>query len=248
MTSLFSGGTLSAGEHFFAALNDAFILLPALLLIFTWRGFIQATTARLMGDRSAADEGFMSLNPLAHVDFTGLMIILGGFVVAGTFMPNIPRILIMLVLVMLGVRWTYPVVFDDGQFKHYRLGGIITSLSGPLAHFVLGAIVIIAAPFILNPSLSTPTLIALKGIIQYTLEISLIFGVMDLIPLPPFDGGRVLRYILPSRMQPALDWLEQYAFIIFLIIFFVPPISDIVLGSIFHVGVGIRKMLVKIFR
>lgn len=239
---------MSKKQQFLDVLNDIAIIFPVFLIIFTWRGFVQALMARLMGDRTAQQDGQLTLNPLAHVDLTGLVVIMVVFFVLGGLLGDtLPRALLLIVLIVLGVRWTHPVTIDDRQFKHHRLGGIMTSLSGSLANFLLAFMGAGLMRLCMSEVLPMYAIVSLIKILQTLIDVALFFGVLDLIPVPPFDGGRVLRYVLPYSAQSVLDWLENYSFIIFLILFFVPVISDIFLGSIFIFVMSIKKMMLSVF-
>ncbi len=239
---------MSRRQQFLDVLNDIAIIFPVFLIIFTWRGFVQALIARIMGDRTAQHDGQLTLNPLAHVDLTGLVVIMVVFFVLGGLLGDmLPRALLLIVLIVLGVRWTHPVTIDDRQFKHHRLGGIMTSLSGSLANFLLAFMGAGLMRLCMSEALPMYAIVSLIKILQTLIDVALFFGVLDLIPVPPFDGGRVLRYVLPYSAQSVLDWLENYSFIIFLILFFVPVISDIFLGSIFIFVMSIKKMMLSVF-
>ena len=80
-----TSSSLGSQSQVLAALSEVVILLPVFLLLFTWRGFIQALFAKLMGDTTAEEDGFLSINPLAHVDLVGLLTILGVFFIMASF-------------------------------------------------------------------------------------------------------------------------------------------------------------------
>jgi Zn-dependent protease len=65
--------------------------------------------------------------------------------------------------------------------------------------------------------------------------------------VPPFSGGRLLTYILPPSAQYITEWLERYSFIIFLVLFFAPFISDIFLGSVIISAGLIKKLMFSLF-
>jgi Zn-dependent protease len=240
--------SLSMGQQFLAVLNVIAILFPVFLIIFTFRGFIQATIARLMGDTTAQRNGFLTLNPLAHIDIFGLsFVLLVFFVLGGLLYGTIPQTLLFILIIILGVRWTIPIPIDDQQFKNYRLGGILTSLSGPLSNFFIAFIAIGLLKVVFLMQFPTNITLSLLSIFNTLVYMSLFFGVLDLIPLPPFDGGRLLRYALPYSKQHIIQWLEQYSLIIFLFLFLVPGISDIFLGTIVYVSMMIKNVMLMAF-
>lgn len=241
-------GGFGRSQKFLAVLNEIAILFPVFLLIFTWRGFFQALVARLMGDDTAQRDGFLTLNPLAHVDLMGMMIIIGVyFVIGGLFFTLIPRALLLMFLVMLGVRWTNQIPIDERLFKHYRLGGTLTSIAGSLGNFILAFFATGCLKLVLRDTLPPYAIVTFVEIFKTVIDISLFFGVLDLIPLPPFDGGRALRYLLPRSSQPIVDRLEEYSLYIFLILFFAPGISDLFFGGIFWTVMNIKQLMFVVF-
>jgi Zn-dependent protease len=238
----------SRTQQFLDVLNDIAIIFPVFLIIFTWRGFIQALIARLMGDKTAQQDGFLTLNPLAHVDLYGILIIMALFFVIGGFLGDtLPRAILLIILLIFGVRWTHPVPIDESQFRHYRLGGILTSLAGAISNFLLAFISIGLLKLCLQANFPTYAIITLLKIFQTLIDICLFFCVLDLIPLPPFDGGKVLRYALPLSAQPMLDWLEEYSLFIFVFLFIVPGISDIFFGGLLGIAFSIKRMMFAVF-
>src|SRR5271169_5915673 len=128
-------------EFALSLLNKIALLFPAFLCVFTFRGFFQAFIASLMGDRTAREDGYLSLNPLIHVDIFGIIVTMAIFFMLGwAFQGIIPYGMLLLVLITFGIRWTYPIPIDETNFKHYRLGGILTSFSGSLGTCLLALI------------------------------------------------------------------------------------------------------------
>jgi len=201
-----------------------------------------------MGDTTAEDEGFLTLNPIAHVDIFGLTtMILVFFFVGGLLGDSLPRAILFILLITFGVRWTHQVPINDNNFKNLRRGGILTSLSGSFGLFVLAAFAIGCMKILLAVSLPPYISKSLFELLRSTIDLSIIFGVLDLIPLPPFDGGRVLHYALPASKQYIIEWLEQYALIIVLVVFFLPGVSDFFFGGISFLSSLIKRGLFKLF-
>jgi Zn-dependent protease len=243
-----TGMELTRKQQFLTMLNLFAMLFPVFLIIFTWRGFVQALVARVMGDRTAQQEGFLTINPLAHIDIVGLTIVIAiFFIIGGLFYTVLPPAILLILLILLGVRWTIPVPIDETQFSNYRLGGILTSLSGSLANFVLAFLSIGLLKVCLIPSFPQYVLITLFQIFDTLIYTALFFGIMDLIPLPPFDGGRLLHYLLPYRLRFIVSWLEEYSLYIFLILFFVPVISDIFFGIIATLATIMKASMTRVF-
>lgn len=220
------------------------MLFPIFIIIFTVRGFFKALIAKLMGDDTPQREGFLTINPLAHINVIGLSILMVAILLLGAlFGGHWPRGSLLLLLLVLGVGWTVEVPVDSRNFNYYRLGGILTSLAGSLSNFLLVLLVLSSyrvIPFDRIPGYGQKTIIEFIETLAY---VALWFGVIDLIPLPPFDGGRALYFILPDSQHWVLDKLEDYALIVIACIFLVPGISDFCIGIISKGIVEIRLFL-----
>ena len=246
--SALTSSTFAAGNQALAALSEVAVLLPVFLLIFTWRGFAQAFMAKRMGDSTAEEEGFLTLNPVAHIDVMGLLIILGVFfLIAGFFSGSIPRTALLMILVMTGVRWTIPIPIDDSRFKKFRLGGIVTTLTGPFSNFLLAFMAVGLLKACLQVGLARYALISIMEILKTLIRIAIFFGVIDMIPIPPFDGGKLLRYALPYNAQGFVDKLEQHSLIIMIVLFFAPGVSDIFFGGLMIIAELLRMLMFKAF-
>jgi len=145
-----------------------------------------------LGDPTAKDAHRLTLNPLAHIDLMGSVLL--------------PLILIITKSpVLLG--WAKPVPFNPGYFRDVKKGVMIVGLAGPASNLILAAI----AGTIFR-------IFSFEGIIGiflvYTCIINVVLAIFNLIPIPPLDGSRAVIGFLPSRMVPAYLSLERYGFLI----------------------------------
>lgn len=235
-------------SHILSLINDIAIFFPVFLIIFTWRGFFQAAVAKAMGDTTAQEDGFLTLNPLAHIDLVGFSTIILVYFFIGGFLPGmLPRAVLLIILIMLGARWTIPIPIDDTKFKRHRLGGILTSLAGPIGNFILAFLFVPLLRLIISPKIPPYAMFTFVEMFKTLIDMSLFLGVLDLIPLPPFDGGRFLRYAMPYSKQHIVDWLEQHSLYIFIVLFCFPIISDIFFSGILGIAGVIKKMMFYLF-
>jgi Zn-dependent protease len=153
--------------------------------------------ARMLGDNTAYVLGRVSFNPMRHIDPLGTIAIplLLYFATSGAF--------------MFGYAKPVPVAF--GNLRNPRWGSLWVALAGPLCNFIQALVwgvfgVALAAMNIDEPFF---TRMASAGV-----GINLVLGVLNLFPLPPLDGGRVLAALLPPRPSIALSRLEPYGFFI----------------------------------
>ena len=145
-----------------------------------------------LGDPTAKDAHRLTLNPLAHIDLVGSVLL--------------PLILIITKSpVLLG--WAKPVPFNPGYFRDVKKGVMIVGLAGPASNLILAAI---AGTIIrMFPSGGIIGLFLL-----HTCIINVVLAIFNLIPIPPLDGSRVVIGFLPTHLVSSYLSLERYGFII----------------------------------
>jgi Zn-dependent protease len=153
--------------------------------------------ARWLGDNTAYVLGRVSINPIRHIDPLGTIAIplLLYFATSGAF--------------MFGYAKPVPVAF--GNLRNPRWGSLWVAAAGPLCNFIQALIwgVFGIALSVFNVDEPFFTRMAGAGI-----GVNLVLGVLNLFPLPPLDGGRVLMALLPPRQAMTLARLEPYGFFI----------------------------------
>jgi Zn-dependent protease len=177
-------------------------MIAVILFTITLHEYAHGKAAELFGDPTPRLSGRLTLNPLAHIDPIGLL---------------------MLVVVRFG--WVKPVPIDTRYFKDPEKDMAIVGFAGPLANFTVA--VMISAVFRIVPLPQSEFGLFLSNIFQYAIWINIALGIFNLLPVPPLDGSRILRAILPYEGQIFMDRMEPYGFflLIFLIIF--PGFSDV---------------------
>lgn len=184
--------------------------LPALVLSLSIHEYAHAWVAYKLGDISQKIRGRLTLNPLAHIDPIGFIAI-----------------------VLVGVGWGKPVTVDDRNFKDSRKGMMLTSLAGPASNLLLAILVTIILKLlmvfgVMNTMINSNTGNIILNMLLYVIQFNIVFGIFNLIPLPPLDGSKVLAYFLPQRARGFMYTLERYSFIIIMIIYFTNLTSYII--------------------
>jgi len=173
------------------------ISLLALILAITIHEFSHALVADRLGDPTPRSFGRLTLNPLAHADTVGTIIL--PLISALTGIPTI--------------GWAKPVPIDPFNFKYPKRDEILVSLAGPISNLFLAIIISIIA-----------NLTQVQSIFVYVLVlINISLAVFNLLPIPPLDGSKILLNILPT--ESSLKWQEafdRYGFIILIILVFLP--------------------------
>lgn len=200
---------------FNAWLQDTLYYLPALLIALSVHEAAHAYTAYKLGDTSQKVQGRLSLSPLAHIDPIGFIFML-----------------------VFKFGWGKPVIMDDRNFKDRRKGVMMVALAGPLSNIILA--------FIFTVILKLLDVFGVLAIMSesnignilyimliYMIGFNVMFGVFNLIPLPPFDGAKVLSYFLPRKAREWMDWLEQYSVWI-LVILMITDVYQIIITPAYN--------------
>jgi Zn-dependent protease len=148
--------------------------------------------ALALGDDTAKVAGRLSLNPLKHLDPVGT-----------------------LALLIAGFGWAKPVPVNYSKLRNLRLGIMLVSFAGCLMNILMATV----ALFLLQlDAVASNNFIA--AVLMVFARINILLGALNLIPIPPLDGSRMLLASLPPRGQLALIRIEPYGmFILFALIF-----------------------------
>lgn len=191
----------------------AIVVAIMLLVGFPIHEFSHALAAYRLGDGTAKLFGRLTVNPIAHFDP------LGGVLLAVTFLGSGGGF---------GFGWAKPTPVNPMNLLYGRRGEAIVAAAGPISNLVLAA----AAAIPLRYLISQPELLAdvgmLADILVLFVQINLVLMVFNLIPIPPLDGSKVLFAFLDRRTEYQIrPVLEQYGFVVLLLLFFLPPGNSI---------------------
>lgn len=176
-------------------------LIPVVLAI-TGHEVAHGWMAKRYGDRTAEYLGRLSLNPLRHIDPVGSIIVPGLLLV--TFTGFI-------------FGWAKPVPIDPRNFKQPRKAMMMVALAGPLANLFMATVWALLARLgaWLNVEFFTMPLIYL-GVAG--ISINLVLALINMLPIPPLDGSRVLSGLLPDYWAWRYNQLERWGFIILIVL------------------------------
>lgn len=172
--------------------------------------------ADYLGDRTARDAGRLTLNPASHLDpFGSILFPLFLAIIKSPFIFG----------------WAKPVPFNPYNLLNQKWGPAIVGLAGPLANVLIalcfGLLIRFGADFGIFPS-------SFFTASFFIVQINLILAFVNLMPVPPLDGSRILFSILPFRYNYIQYYLEKYGLIfafIFIIVLWSPILSLVVLFS-----------------
>lgn len=162
-------------------LREVLAAVPALLLALSFHEYAHGKVASLLGDPTPARQGRLTVNPLAHLDPLGTLL-----------------------LVIAGFGWAKPVEINPFYFRgNRRRALVLVSLAGPLMNLVLAYL----AAFALA---SWAPAGYLRALLSWLLLYNVLLAVFNLLPVPPLDGSKVVAGLLPPQAGQFFYQLESY--------------------------------------
>lgn len=182
----------------FGSMLDMVLRLAAVLLCLTVHETCHGLAAYALGDPTARRAHRLSLNPLRHIDWFGLLMMFAA-----------------------GFGWAKPVPVNPNYFKKPKQGMALTALVGPVSNFLLALLTLLAARIFCDVAAYSETNQRILDFLLMVAVLSIGLGLFNLVPIPPLDGSKVLFAVLPDR---AYDWLmrnERYGMLLlFALVFF----------------------------
>lgn len=165
-------------------------ILPALICI-TLHELSHGLVAYKLGDDTAKMRGRLTLNPIKHLDITGL-----------------------LMLLVFHVGWAKPVPINMYKFKNPKRGMAVTALAGPASNVLIAVVFMFLFGAAYIPLCASAAGVYILEMLQMTAFISLGLAIFNLIPVPPLDGSKVLFSIISDEAYVKLMRYERYGMII----------------------------------
>ena len=189
------------------------IYMVVLLLAISAHEAGHAWMSNRFGDDTARLLGRVTLNPIAHIDPIGTLLIpIVGFIIGSMGGPiaSIPLI-----------GWGKPTPVNPLRWRNKDLANVMVSSAGIMANMILAIIAFTIIKVLLMRALWENTPEPVVIMLQYLLIMNVSLAVFNLLPFPPLDGSKILETFLPASMQPILQVMEQYGFIILMFLIYI---------------------------
>ncbi len=176
---------------------------------------MHGVTARFLGDDTAARAGRLTLNPIAHVDLFGTLLL--------------PALLLFAHLPVFG--YAKPVPVDFRRLRDPKRGMILVAAAGPLTNFAIAVFSAVAMRIFaahLGGVFGGPVFYPLALMAQASVVINVSLAVFNLLPLPPLDGGRVATGLLPLPAARRFARIERFGFLILLLLLYTNAVDDVI--------------------
>ena len=164
--------------------------------------------ASQLGDHTARMMGRLTLNPIKHIDPVGTILV--------------PSFLFFTSGFIFG--WAKPVPINFSALRSPKRDMLWVAIAGPVSNFIMSILWLIVIIFAINFNSQL-----LEDMGQVGVQINLVLAVLNLLPLPPLDGGRVVSSLLPGRLSYKYDQLEPYGLYILLGLLFLGVFKSVIM-------------------
>ncbi|HEY9723082.1 MAG TPA: site-2 protease family protein [Oscillatoriaceae cyanobacterium] len=172
--------------------HKLFVLMPLFIVSITLHEWGHAAMANALGDDTPRRAGRLTLNPIAHLDLYGT-----------------------LVLFFFGFGWAKPVPVSLHHTKNPRLANVLVSFAGPAMNLLQMAVGVVALRSL------TLSYGAQSWFLDFAILNAILF-VFNLLPIPPLDGSHLLEVLLPARWWPAYRQMQPFGMAALVVIMFLP--------------------------
>jgi Zn-dependent protease len=208
---------VSVEDFLYYSLDELPFVFIALVIAFTVHEFAHAVTAYWFGDNTANAEGRVTLDPRAHLDWIGTIVVL-----------------------LVGFGWAKPVPVNRNRFKRPRLMGATVSFAGPFSNLLLCVLAMfiftLLQAFGALESGNQGVSMALITFFTIFVNLNLTLFLFNLIPLPPLDGWRIAEDVSPRAVYNWMQRYEHYGYLLLILLFVVPPLREWLLGPLYAAG------------
>lgn len=214
---------ISAMQHLDTVQKITVSALPVIFAI-TVHEAAHGYAARHFGDMTAHEQGRISLNPIKHIDLVGTLLL--------------PALSLMLGGILFG--WAKPVPVNFGRLRHPKKDMLWVAAAGPLSNLAMALLWTLVIKFSALAPASYAAPMALMG--ASGIMINIVLMMLNLVPLPPLDGGRIAVSLLPMHLAIKFAQVERYGFIVLILLLFSGVLS-LVIGPFIGLSIVILEAI-----
>jgi len=213
------------------AIINVLVSIPVFLLAIVVHEVAHGYVALRMGDDTAKRMGRLSLNPIAHIDLIGTVIL--------------PLILGLIGGMMFG--WAKPVPVDSRNFKNIKSGIFWVSFAGPLANiaFAILSCILFAIIAVFVPR-DFYLYIPFIKMLRVSITLNIVLAIFNLIPFPPLDGSKMISTMLSYNNLRKYEAIATYSFPIFIILMWTGALGYVI-GPFIFLGEFFTNFLIRLF-
>lgn len=180
-------------DTFFEIIIHALVLFTA----FPVHEFAHAYVAHKLGDDTAKYQGRLTINPFAHLDLMGT-----------------------LMMILIGFGWAKPVPINPNNFKNRKVGMALSSLAGPVSNLIMAYIAMIIYKVISFNFVNSEVMYNMAVMFAYMVSLNIGLAVFNMLPIPPLDGSRIFSLFLNEKSYFNIMRFEKYIFVILVIVMY----------------------------
>ncbi len=214
----------------FGGWQNILIGIPVTLIALAGHEFAHGLVSDKLGDPTPRSQGRLTLNPFAHLDLVGTIL-----------------------MILTGFGWAKPVEVNPRYYKNPKVGMAVTAAAGPLANLIMAfvAMLLYAAFLVVNVKFNLGWYDAVSvtgGILTFFAYRNLCFMVFNFIPIPPLDGAKVLGIIVPNRIYYTILQYERYSMILIMLLSLSGALSAVIGTGVNFFMDGITNLLNGLIR
>ena len=206
----------------------AIYTLPVLFAV-VFHEVAHGWVAEKCGDKSARMLGRLSMNPLKHIDPVGTILV--------------PALTLFLGGILFG--WAKPVPIDERNLRNRRRDMVLVAAAGPFANLLMAILWGLLAKLMMTLPVDSYISIPLRLMGQAGIAINLWLMLLNLLPIPPLDGSRVVSQLLPRKMAYHYDHLQLYGFFILIALLYLGVLNGI-LSPMFQIAKSLIIALLQL--
>jgi Zn-dependent protease len=186
------------------------IFLVALAFSVSFHEFCHGWVANQLGDPTARFAGRLTMNPIAHIDPVGTLLLPGiMFLISGSVFG-----------------WAKPVPVNSSNLKDPRWDGLKVALIGPFSNVFLALVCSVVLGLLAGVRLNGN---AVGILLQAMIAVNCLLAVFNLLPIPPLDGSWILDCVLPREAYNAYQRVKPFGMLILLGIILIPPVAHLLI-------------------